>query len=184
MLILLLHTISLIFLEIRLCQPLQEEWYKFISEEDHPLLKLTSLLLLLLSDTLVLLIMSHSTNSLLLVSIIVMLETLPELCPSVELVPTLMVSQLSHGQKLSSHNSNTHLLNSNTKMPKKKEDVLLRLEELLRLLELTVELSVPLLLNQFHLLETKWLLQAISKLLELWLKMKVFHLLLTKLKPV
>jgi hypothetical protein len=51
-----------------------------------------------------------------------------------------MVFQLSHGQKLNSHNSNILLLNLNMKMPKKREDVLKVLKISLRPKEQMVEL--------------------------------------------
>jgi hypothetical protein len=78
-----------------------------------------------------------------------------------------MVFQLSHGQKLNSHNLNILLLNLSMKMPKKRDNVLPKLKESLRLKEQAVVLLELSLLNQFHQLEIKWPLQISSKDLEL-----------------
>lgn len=166
------------------CQPLQKEWYKFILEVDQLALRLMSLLLLLLSNILVKLMEFLSTSSLLLDSIIVTLETLLELYLSVQLMPIQTVFQLSHGQKLNSHNSNILLPNSNMKTPQKRRDVLIMLEESLRPRNKAEELLELSLLSQFHLLEIKLLPQISSRDLEFCVRKKEFHSLLMKLKLV
>ena len=109
-------------------------------------------------------------------------ETQLALYLSAQQMPTQMVFQLSHGQKLNSLNLNILLLNTNTRMLKRRKDALIKLKDSSRHKKPMEELLELLLLNQFHLLEIKLQLQISSKDLDHLLKTKEFHLLLTKLK--
>lgn len=120
--------IWLISSETMSCQLLQKVWYKFILEEVHQELKPMNSLLLLHSSTLVKFMEFQLTSLLLLVLTIVTLEIPPALYLSVQLMPIQMDFQLSHGQKLNSHNSNILSHNLNMKMPRKREDALVMLE--------------------------------------------------------